>query len=107
MIELDERHGATGSTAIVTGLKTARIRISPIYSGARGFTIESICGYRVETSRLWRGRERLATRRQQCFKSYQAAADYALGYAQRIAKQAQERDAQAGIEQPYSPIKGA
>jgi hypothetical protein len=82
MIDLRETHYPTGTEAVILGLATATVRVSPI-------EVEGKPYYEVRTSRRSNGSVRYTRH-----ASYEAAVEYATGYAKRIAKQKIEREAQ-------------
>jgi hypothetical protein len=86
MIELRETHISTGTHGYIVGLRTASVEIRPDPGSYLGPD-----AYQVTTRR---GRANGSVRHSY-FPSYSAAVEYALGYANRIAKEKREKDAHA------------
>ena len=89
MIELNEVHKKDGIHAHVSGLKTAMVTIKPVPTPGAPER------YQVTTVRrekppigILKGSNRHTFR-----YSYNAAVDYALGYANRVAKEKREKEA--------------
>lgn len=88
MIELDNTFKPDGIHGIVRGLYTARVVIKPDPTHRPGFEF-----YKVTTVRVHAGQRLLGSTRHSHFLTYNEAEEYALGYANRVAKQKREKDA--------------